>query len=98
VFGVPPSIAVQPVSHVNELFRDNQLDGPRMVRIQTFQLHQDGMSPQTRQIDIRSSDARFYPSSQPAFELSAVGSHEQIVQLEVKTSSVMSNPTVDCLG
>jgi hypothetical protein len=70
---VPPEVTVEPVSHVQELFSDHQLERPRPRLIDAWQVDQNEMIARRGRKLISAADRAPYPAAQPALEDASAG-------------------------
>ena len=79
VLRVPAEVAVEPVSHVQELLSDHHFERPRLRAIDARQVDQDEMFTGCRRKRIGAADRAPQPASQPTFEDSALGGDAEAV-------------------
>jgi hypothetical protein len=79
VLRVPPEIAVEPVSHMQEFLGDDDFERPRPRLIDARQIDQDEMIAGRGRERISAANRAPQSATQPAFEDAALGSNPEAV-------------------
>lgn len=68
VLGMTTQIAVEAITHVDQLFGDDDVERVRLAQVDTRQVNQDHMFISTRQVRVGATHRGAKPASQPALE------------------------------
>jgi hypothetical protein len=88
VLGVPAEVAIEPVSHVQELFSDYHLERARQRLIDARQVDQDEMIPGRWRKRISAADGAPQPAAQPAFKDATLGGDAETVRRQPEERDV----------
>jgi hypothetical protein len=85
---VPPEIAVEPVSHMQELLGDDDFERPRPRLIDARQIDQDEMIAGRGRESISAANRAPEAATQPAFEDATLGSDAEAVRWQCEERNV----------
>jgi hypothetical protein len=88
VLRVPAEVAIEPVSHVQELLSDHYLKRPRPRLIDARQIDQNQMIAGSGRKRISAADRAPQPTAQPAFEHATLGGDPETIRWQHKQRDV----------
>lgn len=87
--GVAPGVAVQPVTHVNQLFGDDELHRPRLILIDSFEVDQHGVIAGPAQEAVGTAKRRRHSAADPPPIRSAAGCHPKMIDGQLEQHTVV---------
>ncbi len=89
VSGMPAQVAINAVSHVNELFRDHDFQRSWLSAVEPRQIDQDKVLTLPRQECVGAANRGAHPPAQPRFELTPLRSHPQMIDRKAQTPDIV---------
>jgi len=87
--GVSPGVAVQPVTHVDQLLGHDEFHRPWLILIDTFEVNQDGVIAGPAHTAVRSAIRRRHGSSNPRPVGSAARRHSLMIDREIEQHTIV---------
>jgi hypothetical protein len=88
VLRVPAEVAVEAVSHMQELLGDHHLERPWSCLIDAWQVDQNEMVARHGRKRISATDRASQPAAQPAFEDAVIGGGAEMIRWQTEERDV----------
>ncbi len=93
VLRVSPVVSGDVILHMDQLFRNNDLHGPRLRPVDPRQVDQDCVFLRSTEIDVRPADAPANSPAQPPFKRGAFGRDPELVGRQREHLEIVFDPT-----